>query len=173
MYFLLIVAITYGLTKGIEKHASRYVSLIMLIITHLVVCIICIKSFLIKKEIIFFIIGGISIFLFVCNILGILLPNLNCCQKLRYDYDPNLINNNDPMSQNSNDKTTILNQNTNKTPLDIEETAYEYEKNYEKPEINQINDFSEQNSICSDLGNVPLPSDHLPTESEINQNKNV
>ena len=77
---VLIVVLTYGLTKGIGKHASRYVSLVMLIFTHFFICIVCIISLIIGKGLVFYIIGGISTTLLVCNILGILLPNLNCCQ---------------------------------------------------------------------------------------------
>ena len=78
------------------------------------------------------------------------------------------------MTQNNNDRINLLNGKSTSTALDIERTAYDQKNNYEKPVNNQINDYSDQSSRYSDLGNAPLPSENdLPTESEINQNKNM
>ena len=171
---VLVVIITYGLTKGIGKHASRYVSLIVLIILHLLASLLCINNLFTDNGIINYIIGGVSLFLVVINILGILLPNLNCCQILRYDYNPNSIKNNNPMSQNNNDKTTLLDKKSISTQLDIERNAYDSEKNYEKPKNKQINDFREESPRYSDYGNAPTPAVYdLPTENEIYKNQNV
>lgn len=165
---LLIVGLTYGITKGIGKHACRYVSLIILIFAQLILCLVC---FSINKEEIFYIIGGISSFLAIMNFLGILLPNLNCCQRLTYGYNGKLITNNNIMFQSNNDKNILLEEKITSTPMDIGNEIYSEKKDFEEPITKPINDLSSQSPRYSDLSNAPLPMENdLPTENEIYNN---
>lgn len=168
IFIILIAFLTYGLTKGIGKHACRYFSLIIIIVIQLAICAVC---FFLYKEEIFYIIGGISSFLAIMNFLGILLPNLNCCQRLTYGYNGKLITNNNIMFQSNNDKNILLEEKTTSTPMDIGNEIYCEKKDFEEPITKPINDLSSQSPRYSDLSNAPLPMENdLPTENEIYNN---
>ena len=81
---VVILAIIYVLTVVVAeilgKYYSRLISLIFIIIVEFTLSFFSFYLSFNKA----YIIGGISAFLFIIDILTLILPYLNCCQNLRY-----------------------------------------------------------------------------------------
>ena len=124
---------------------------------------------------------SVSSFLFISNLLGIILPNLHNCENLRYIYNPNNeINNNQNRNVNNEsiiiDNNTNINRNHNAYAIPIvnnEYNAYPYiqsNNNSIKDKIKNNNSeisVKQKLDINEDMGIPPLPTD-MPLQNENN-----
>ena len=121
----------------------------------------------------------------MCNLLGMILPNLKRCENLRYEYNLSLeiinfpkntkIKNNRIAINISNSHNKNQRDNTYNVPMVKNEYNHSnsqdqitdsYIENNEIP-IKSSNFSSNQNSMENEnLGNAPLPIDELPLEKE-------
>lgn len=185
LIIIIIIAIIYFSTKLCGKHSSRYISLSFISLIHFSIIIISLISLnvgdsTIKYNII------ISTFYFICNLLGMILPNLKKCENLRYEYNPTLEIINFPQNpQAINNRISINNyNNSNKNQTDnnynVPIVKNEYNNSFPQEHINDSyignneipikssNSSINQNSIENEnLGNAPLPIDDLPSEKDI------
>ena len=84
---ILVFVAIYFLLKACGKHIARLCSVSILAFLDLAIVILCIMIGMDYKFDIFCSLTlVISLIGFICNLLGIILPNLGNCQKLRYGY---------------------------------------------------------------------------------------
>ena len=100
-YFIIILASCFILLfvysiKACGKHISRIISVILLF---LIDCSIAVLAIISGNDLYRILIMVISIIAAICNILGIILPNLSCCQILNYGYVESLYANANPVAQ--------------------------------------------------------------------------
>ena len=87
LFFLIIIFIIiliYYSTKIVGKHLSRYISLSFISIINFFIIITSLISLVYDDQASIKYNLFISSILFLCNIMGIILPNLNICKNLRY-----------------------------------------------------------------------------------------
>ena len=187
LILILIIVIIYFSTKLCGKHLSRYISLSFISFVYFLIFIISLLSFngdnpIIKYNIL------ISTSYLICNLSGMILPNLKQCENLRYESNPppievinfpqypqmqnNRIAINVNNSYNNNQRDTINNvpivRNEYNHSFPQDQTTESYIGNNPVP-INSINSSVSQNSVENEnLGNAPLPIDELPSERDIN-----
>ena len=193
LVFILIVIILVKIYQAMGRTNTAYCSLISLSVVYMTISILC---FGLIHFLNFYIIGGISSFLFIFHVLIIVIPNCRNRQK-NNDLenteikDPILMTENGTNNILVSDKsvtTPIYNQEDNSKVNDIEKPIESInaidvcEKNNEKYDqcfdeknelLNNQNDQVSQTPISrvSDLSNAPLPNDiELPTEEEIYKN---
>ena len=98
LIFILLIAFIalFCLIKACGKHISRIISVILLF---LIDCSIAVLAILSGNDLYRILIMVISIIAAICNLLGIILPNLSCCQILNYGYVESLYINANPVAQ--------------------------------------------------------------------------
>lgn len=85
---IVFVAIFFAI-RACGKHVARYISIVMLFLVNIGIFVFCKLSnsqdyyYSIRYQIPIFVISGILV---LSNFLGLLLPNLSCCQYLTYGY---------------------------------------------------------------------------------------
>lgn len=166
LLIIIFIAITYVLTSLIGKLASRYVSLISIIVSELVICIYCLvlNSY---KEIIIYIIAGISGLLIISNFLVVLLPNLICNQNEDIPNNPGeiaLI----PPEVNVNKNGEILSNNKSVvTPMNIPINNYDNKGIDTTPKDTLNYNINDASDTSSNYG-APLPTPYdFPSEQEL------
>ena len=186
LILIIIIVIIYFSTKLCGKHLSRYISLSFISLIYFSIFLISLLSFnednpIIKYNIL------ISTSYLICNLSGMILPNIKQCQNLRYESNPppievinfpqypqmqnNRIAINVNNSYNNNQRDTI-----NNVPIVRNEYIHSFQQgqitdsyavNNPVP-INSTNSSVDQNSVENEnLGNAPLPIDELPSERDI------
>ena len=176
-----IVFIIYFLTKLCGKHLARYISLYFISFINFLIFFISVIS--IGEGGINIIINIIiSLILFLCNLLGTILPNLKKCENLRYKYisRPPVIhypqhtqlyqNNNIIVSNNLQSTGNITNY-----PVPIVNNEYSVNQQIQNSISSSINNSSIDSGNLSnqkiinneDMGIPPLPNQVLPSEQEI------
>ena len=87
LVILLAFIATYFLLKACGKHISRFISVAFLALADLAIVV---MSIMIGMDYTFNTYTSMTLSLtligFICNLLGIILPNISTCQKLRYGY---------------------------------------------------------------------------------------
>ena len=190
---VMIIYLIVQIYKSMGRKNTVYCSLIFLSIIYLGMSITC---FGLIQHLNFYIIGGISLCLFIFNFLMILIPN---CRKSQRNNDLENIEIKDTiLMQENGNKNILVNDNCVTTPIYNQEDNSKindigkpiesisaidvYERNNEKYDQcfddknelqnNQNYQISQTpNSRISDLSNAPLPNDvNLPTEEEIYKN---
>ena len=124
----------------------------------------------------------ISLILFLCNLFGMILPNLKKCENLRYKYIsmPPVINypQDTQLYQNNN---IIVNNNSQTTgnitnyPVPIVKNEFSINQQIQNNISSSINNSSIDSDNLSnrkiinneDMGIPPLPNQDLPSEQEI------
>ena len=98
LIFILLIAFIalFFLIKACGKHISRIISIILLF---LIDCSIAVLAIISGNDLYRILIMVISIIAAICNLLGIILPNLSCCQILNYGYVESLYINANPVAQ--------------------------------------------------------------------------
>lgn len=181
LIILCIVFIIYFLTKLCGKHLARYISLSFIsLINFLIFFISVISIYEGGMSIIINII--ISLILFLCNLFGMILPNLKKCENLRYKYInmPPVINypQDTQLYQNNN---IIVNNNSQTTgnitnyPVPIVKNEFSINQQIQNNISSSINNSSIDSDNLSnrkiinneDMGIPPLPNQDLPSEQEI------
>ena len=180
LIMIIIILLMYFLTKLCGKHLSRYISLSFISLNNFLIILMSLISFTSYEQNNINYNISVSSFLFICNFFGIILPNLNNCENLRYVHNPNNeINNN--QNRNVNNESIIIDNNSN---INRNHNTYvipivnnEYNANpYIHPNNNSINDKIKNNSetsvkqkldINEDMGIPPLPTD-MPLQNENN-----
>ena len=140
LIIIIFLIIIYFSTKLCGKHLSRYISLSFISFIYFSIFVISLLSInvcnsTIKSNIF------ISAFYFICNLSGMILPNLNKCEYLRYGYNQSLEVTNFPQyPQIQNNRIAInINNSYNKNKRDI---AYnvpivknEYNNSFQKGQL--------------------------------------
>ena len=122
LLILLLVVIVfialYFAVKACGKHVSRYVAITSECIVNLAIMVLAVIYHISEHETengpVFIAISGV---LFICNFLGILLPNLSCCLNLRYGYKPSPSNINTPILEKPVSKTNQYQEPVNLSPI--------------------------------------------------------
>ena len=98
LIFILLIAFIalFCSIKACGKHISRIISVILLF---LIDCSIAVLAIISGNDLYRILIMVISIIAAICNLLGIILPNLSCCQILNYGYIESLYANANPVAQ--------------------------------------------------------------------------
>ena len=145
---VVILAIIYLLTVVVAeilgKYYSRFIFLIFIIIVEFTLSFFSFYLSFNKA----YIIGGISAFLFIINILTLIYPYLNCCQNLRY------IDNQSSEIEKKQVTNDLLNDDLNAVPVNVEEN-----ENHAIDYINNDNK-NDENSKYKDHVNTPLLNDY-------------
>ena len=189
LLMIFILLITFYLNKLCGKHLSRYISLSFItIINFFIIVISLIHLDEDPKSIQYTIL--ISTILFICNSLGLILPNLKKCEKLRYKSKSLPIINypQEPISQISTSNGYIENNNYysgNSIPkgnaaYDVPIVYNEYNAQANNSSIsssvntlnnNSGNLINQQLMNSGNLGMPPLPTEEVTSEKEIYSEK--
>ena len=188
LLMIFILLIIFYLNKLCGKHLSRYISLSFITIINFFIIIISLIHLNEDPKSIQYTIL-ISTILFLCNSLGLILPNLKKCEKLRYKSKSLPIINypQDPISQisTSNGYTENNNYSKNAIPkgnsaLDVPIVYNEYNAQTNNASIsssvNTLNSNSgnlgnQQLMSSGNLGIPPLPTEEVTSEKEIYSEK--
>ena len=142
---VIIIGIIIGLYYAIKscgKHIARIVAIITLIAINVTLVVLSLCS---RYDLNCILIAAFSSVAAICNFLGILLPNLYCCEILTYDYEP--IYPSSPINQ--------LNTNL----FERIETPKKEETYYEKPHYEQNDPVPEESSLK--VTNKPSTPDYI------------
>ena len=189
LLIIFILLIIFYLNKLCGKHLSRYISLSFITIINFFIIIISLIHLNEDPKSIQYTIL-ISTILFLCNSLGLILPNLKKCEKLRYKSKSLPIINypQEPISQISTSNGYIENNNyysgnaipkgnaAHDVPIVYNEYNAQTNNSSISSSVNTLNNNSgnlinQQLMNSGNLGMPPLPTDEVTSEKEIYSEK--